>query len=130
MRFAKKGELVAKKYNKLLITLPWLKQGLYTNIEPKIAYDYICKAFDNSGFQFLAVDMKALRFCAHQRGRRKCTCVHVIWVRSNRQTTYISYGIVPRYWFFWLCNHGDHLDKLYRCASLIRKAIDQALVIK
>jgi hypothetical protein len=114
-----------QSYDRFLIKLPWLKQGMFTPLGAGAAFARIRQAFDSEGFAIAAADDGRMRFCAHRTaGRKSCTCLHVVWVRLNGHATYISFGVEPRYFFFWACGHGDHLEKLKRCQRLISHAIE------
>lgn len=116
-----------ERYQRFLIKLPWLKQGLFTSISAPTAFASIRDGFAEAGYVLSAVDEKMMRLSAYrQRHTGECTCIHVIWVRSYRHSTYISYGIEPRFLFFWLCRHGDHLTKLDRCSWTVRRALEGA----
>lgn len=115
----------ARSYRRYLLKLPWLKQGLYTNVGVKLAFSRIREGFENSGFRIIAEDEKSRRFCAaSSRGADRCTCIHVVWIFQHGRSTYVSYGVDPRYYFFWLCSQGDHLDKIRRCGQIIRSALE------
>lgn len=111
-------------YGRYLVELPWLKQGIFTNISVVEAYSRIRRNFADTGFRIVAHDDKSLRFCAYRdRGEGQCTCVHVVWIVRNGHMAYVSYGVDPRFFLFSLCGKGDHLDKLRCCGQIIRDAL-------
>lgn len=112
-------------YRRYLIRLPWLKQGMFTPVGVNRAYSRIRERFEHAGFHIAANDDRLMRFCAYRdRKEGECTCLHVVWVRLSGHSTYISYGVDPRYFFFWFCRRGDHLEKLRRCGQVIRAALE------
>ena len=114
-------------YERFLAEMPWLRSGLSVYMEPSLAYDRLVRVLDDNGFDIATRDDKLMRLCAHRDPRsRKCHCLQVIWVQRYGSSTYIRYGVQPRYLLFQLCRHGDHLTKLEALASLIRTALDTA----
>lgn len=115
-----------KKFDRFLSTFPKLKQRITTRQDPKATFLSILRLFERAGFHVAAVDNRLMRFCAYRSGRQyNCTCVHVIWVRSDEETTCVSYGIEPHQGVFLSCGHRDHVDKLHECGRAVHKAIDE-----
>jgi hypothetical protein len=118
-----------EKHRGFLVKLPWLKQGLFTGVAARTAFASIRESFEQTGYKFGALDERTMRFSAYrERHTGDCTCIHVIWVRIYQGSTYISYGIEPRFLFFWLCRRGDHLTKLSRCGWAVRRALEGSAV--
>lgn len=115
-----------RRFGRFLSTFPRLKQGIITRSDPKATFQSILRLFERAGFHIAAADNTLMRFCGYRRGRQyNCTCVHVIWVRSDPEATHVSYGIEPHQGLFRSCGHRDHLDKLHECGRAVHKAIDE-----
>lgn len=119
---------MTRRFGQFLSTFPRLKQGIVTRKDPKAAYLSILRLFERAGFHVAAADNRLMRFCGYRRGRQyNCTCVHVIWVKSDQEATHVSFGIEPHQGLFRSCSHRDHLEKLRECGRAVRKAIDEIL---
>lgn len=115
-----------RSFDRFLSTFPKLKQGIVTRKDPKAAFSSILRLFERAGFHVAAADNRLMRFCGYRRGRQyNCTCVHVIWVKSDQEATHVSFGIEPHQGLFRSCGHGDHLKKLHECGRAVHKAIDE-----
>lgn len=112
-------------YHRHLSALPWLKQGLFTSLSPAAAFSAILERFQDEGFVISAQDWTLKRFSAYRRrSQGQCTCHHVVWVRTYGASTYISYGVDPRFLLFSFCRHGDHIEKLRACGQLVGTAVN------
>lgn len=113
------------KYDRFIVKMPWLKQGLFTSEVASVAFAKVVHVFTCSGFEVAAKDVRMRRFVAFRSHKsKKCTCIYVIWVSTLGNKTYISFGVEPRFWLFAFCGHGNHLNKLSSCAALIGSAVD------
>lgn len=118
-----------RRFGRFLSTFPRLKQGIITRSDPKATFQSILRLFERAGFHIGAADNRLMRFCGYRRGRQyNCTCLHVIWVKSDQGGAHVSYGIEPDQGLFRSCGHRDHLEKLRECGRAVHKAIDEILV--
>jgi hypothetical protein len=114
----------SNSYKGYLLKLPWIKRGFYTAVESREAYARLVHVFNSRELKIVARDDKLMRICVtNDRKSRACTCTYVIWIVRDGRLTYISYGVDPKYWFFFFCAKGDHIDKLHFCERLIRAAV-------
>lgn len=113
------------RFRRSLIKQPWLNGGLITQVAPNAAYWQVRSGFESAGFRIAADDDKLKRFCAfRERGQGCCTCLHVVWIRQNGISTYVSYAVEPKHYFFQLCEDGDHIAKLHHCRRIIGSALE------
>ncbi len=109
--------------------MPWLNKGMIVGAPSLNVYQLVRNELIQSGFEIAEQDDTLLRLCAYrERASNKCHCLHVLWARRTGRATYVSYGIEPRFFFFWSCRHGDHFSKMGDFKSMIISVLDPELI--